>query len=138
MKRNQPVHEIMSPDPVTVHQQQKVSEVHKLLSERNIHHVPVIDGKRLIGLISSNDLLRVSWGDTDKQDPRQFDALLDTLTIRQVMREDIVTITRGDTVRKAAELLAQGGYHCLPVLDGEDLVGVLTTTDIIKYLLEQY
>jgi CBS domain-containing protein len=138
MKHNEPVHTIMAADPITVHEKQKLSDVHRLIVERKIHHVPVVSGKRLIGLISANDLLRVSWGDVYKQDPRMVDALLDTLTIRDVMQEDIMTLRRDDTVRKAAELLAQGEYHSLPVVEDEELVGMVTSTDIIKYLLGQY
>ena len=139
MKHNVPVHEIMAADPVTVHEKQKLSEVHRLIVDRKIHHVPVVSGRRLIGLISATDLLRVSWGDVNKQDPRQVDALLDTLTIRDAMQEDVVTVRRTETVRRAAELLAQGEYHSLPVLDDdEQLVGVVTSTDVIRYLLEQY
>lgn len=138
MKHNEPVSKIMTQGPATVHEKQKVSEVRQLITERGIHHVPVVSGERLIGLISSTDLLRVSWGDTYKQDPRQVDALLDTLTIRDVMQEDIVTLGETDTVRHAAELLAQGEYHSLPVVSGGNLVGMLTSTDVIKYLLSQY
>lgn len=139
MKHNEPVQKIMAADPVSVHEQQKVSDVHHLIVERKIHHVPVVSGRKLIGLISANDLLRVSWGDVNKQDPRQVDALLDTLTIRDVMQEDLVTLRRHDTVRRAAELLSQGEYHSVPVLDDDDeLVGMVTSTDVIKYLLDQY
>jgi CBS domain-containing protein len=139
MKHNVPVHEIMSAAPVTVHEKQKVSDAHRLIVERKIHHVPVVSGQRLIGIISANDLLRVSWGDVNRQDPRMVDALLDTLTIRDVMQEDVVTVRPHETVRRAAELLAQGEYHSLPVVDDdEQLVGLVTSTDVIKYLLEQY
>lgn len=139
MKHNEPVHKIMATDPLTVHEKQQLSDVHHLIVERKIHHVPVVDGKRLIGLISGNDLLRVSWGDVNRQDPRQVDALLDTLSIREVMQEDVVTMKRSDTVRRAAEILSQGEYHSVPVLDDEGLlVGMVTSTDLIEYLLEQY
>jgi CBS domain-containing protein len=139
MKHNEPVHKIMATDPVSVHEKQKLSDVHHLIVERKIHHVPVVSGRKLIGLISGNDLLRVSWGDVNRQDPREVDTLLDTLTIRDAMQEDVVTVRRHDTVRRAAELLSQGEYHSLPVLDDDDaLVGMVTSTDLIKYLLEQY
>lgn len=139
MKHNEPVHKIMAADPVSVHEKQKVSDVHHLIVERKIHHVPVVSGRKLIGLISATDLLRVSWGDVNKQDPRQVDALLDTITIREVMQEDIVTMRRHETVRRAAELLSQGEYHSLPVLDDDgELVGMVTSTDLIRYLLDQY
>lgn len=138
MKPDEPVATLMSPAPLVVTADQKPSEVRKLLHEHGIHHVPVVDGKRFIGLITTNDLLRVSFGDTYKQDERMVDALLDTMTTRQVMQEDILTIQKGEPVRRAAELLADGSFHSLPVLDGEELVGVVTSTDLIRELLELY
>ena len=139
MKHNEPVHKIMAADLVSVHEKQKLSDVHHIIVERKIHHVPVVAGGRLIGLISATDLLRVSWGDVNRQDPRQVDALLDTLTIRDAMQEDLVTMRRTDTVRHAAEILSQGEYHSVPVLDDEGmLAGMVTSTDLIKYLLDQY
>ena len=110
MKHNVPIHEIMTADPIAVHEKQKLSEVHRIIVERKIHHVPVVSGRRLVGLISATDLLRMSWGDVNKQDPRQVDVLLDTLAIRDVMQEDIVTMRRNETVRRAAELLVQGDF----------------------------
>ena len=139
MKRNESITHIMSADPVTVHEGQKLSEVRKALQEHKIHHIPVVSGRRFIGLISSSDLLRVSYGDTYTQDPRTLDALLDTMTIREVMAEDVLTVTTHATVRDAAEKLANGSFHCLPVLTDEgELAGVVTSTDVIKYLLAQY
>lgn len=139
MKRNESITHIMSPNPVTVHEGQKLSEVRRALQEHRIHHVPVVSGRRFVGLISSSDLLRVSYGDTYTQDPRTLDALLDTMTIREVMAEDVLTVTKHATIREAAEKLANGSYHCLPVVDDEgNLAGLVTSTDLIKFLLEQY
>lgn len=139
MKRNESITHIMSPNPVTVHEGQKLSEVRRALQEHKIHHVPVVSGRRFIGLVSSSDLLRVSYGDTYTQDPRTLDALLDTMTIREVMAEDVLTVTTHATIREAAERLANGSYHCLPVIDDHgDLAGLVTSTDLIKFLLEQY
>ncbi|MEX1368288.1 MAG: CBS domain-containing protein [Nannocystaceae bacterium] len=139
MKHRDPVHKIMATNPLTVHEKQKVSEVHQLMVERKIHHVPVVSGTRLIGLISATDLMRVSYGDVNAQDPRAVDVLLDTYTIRDVMAEDVLTVGSSDTVRTAAEHLARGDFHSLPVLDDDgSLVGMVTSTDLIKYLLDQY
>lgn len=139
MKHRDPVHKIMTTNPLTVHEKQKVSEVHQLMVEHKIHHVPVVSGTRLIGLISATDLMRVSYGDVNAQDPRAVDVLLDTYTIRDVMAEDVLTVGSGDTVRTAAEHLARGDFHSLPVLDDDgSLVGMVTSTDLIEYLLDQY
>ena len=139
MKRNESVSHIMSTNLVTVHLGNKLSEVHALLRERKIHHVPVVSGTRFVGLLSANDLLRVSWGDPYSHDPREIDTLLDTQNIRDVMQEDVKTVLPNATVREAAQALVQGSFHGLPVVDANgDLVGLITSTDLIRYLLDQY
>ena len=138
MKQNEPVSKIMARDPITVHEKQKLSDVRKLITEHGVHHVPVVSGKKLIGLISATDLLRVGYGDISKIDPRAFDTALDTMTIRETMVEDIATVQHNDPIKQAADILATGRFHSLPVLEGEDLVGVVTSTDLIKFLRELY
>jgi len=139
MKRNESVSHIMSTNLVTVHLGNKLSEVRALLRERKIHHVPVVSGTRFVGLLSANDLLRVSWGDPYSHDPREVDTLLDTQDIRDVMQEDVKTVLPTATVREAAQALVQGSFHGLPVVDANgDLVGLVTSTDLIRYLLDQY
>ncbi len=138
MKRNEKVSHLMTAEPLTVHEKQKPSEARALLHEHNIHHIPVVRGTKFIGLISANDLLRVSYGDSFAQDTRTVDALLDTLTITQVMVEDIVTKPSTATIREVAETLANGSFHCIPIVDDGDLKGVVTTTDLIRFLLAQY
>jgi predicted transcriptional regulator len=60
------------------------------------------------------------------------------LTIEQVMRSSIRTINADATIKEAAEIFASEEFHALPVIEGDKLVGIVTTTDIINYLLEQY
>lgn len=139
MKRSERITHIMSGDPVTVHEANKLSEVRKLLEERKIHHVPVVSGRRFIGLLSATDLMRVSYGDVYSQDIRTVDALLDTMTIREVMSEDVVVARPTTTIHEAAEMLATGAFHSLPIVDeAGELVGIVTSTDLIRYFLAQY
>ncbi len=129
----------MTRDPVTVHTKNRLSQVREALKTHKVHHIPVVSGSRFIGLVSSSDLLRVSFGNTYSQDARAIDALLDTMTIREVMAEDVLTVRPDATVREAAEKLATGSFHCLPVVDEEgDLQGVVTSTDMIRQLLTAY
>ena len=59
-------------------------------------------------------------------------------TINQVMTKNITTIPSNATVREAAEFLVSKEFHALPVVEGEDLVGIVTTTDIIRHYLKHY
>lgn len=130
------VSSIMTRDPVVVTPEDKLSDVRKLISEHRVHHIPVVQGGRFVGLITTTDLFRMSFGNTYGQDPETVDALLDTYTIRDAMIEDVLTIQAGETIRRAAELLgSDGAYHCLPVLEGETLVGMVTTTDLVRIML---
>lgn len=138
MKRNEPITHIMTTDVVTVHLGQKLSDVHKAMTTGGFHHVPVLNGKKLIGLLSTTDLLRVSY--EYGTDPRQMDTVLDhTVSIEQLMQKYPVTLKKSQTVRDAVGVFAEGRFHSLPVVDeDENLLGLVTTTDVLRYMMEQY
>lgn len=138
MKRNEPVSKIMTSDIRTVHVGQKLSEVRRLLADNPYHHVPVVSGEKLVGIITATDMLRLSLA-IYGVDERAVDAMLDSQhTIESVMSTKLTTIKAKDTVRHAAGILSEGSFHSLPVVDGEKLVGLVTSTDLIRYLLAQY
>jgi CBS domain-containing protein len=129
----------MSTEILTVHAAQKVSEVHKLLADNRVHHVPVVNGNKLTGLISSTDMMKLSldaYGTPDSANTAYFDS---QFSIDDVMSSDLVTIKADDAIRSAAEMLSTGTRHSLPVVDDDGaLVGIVTTTDLVQYLLDQY
>lgn len=128
----------MSTDLITVHHGDPISKVRQLASMHGVHHIPVVTGDQLVGIISWSDILRVSFGDTFQADQRTVDATLDhTFTIEQVMKKNPVSLQETSTVRDAAEILAGGEFHAVPVVKGGKLVGIVSTTDLIKYLLDQ-
>lgn len=139
MKRNEPIKTIMSSDVTTVNVTQKLSEVRRLMSEQGIHHVPVVSGRRLVGMISATDMVRLSFS-AYGADERAVDAMLDhEFSIEKVMQTDLVTIKTTETVRDATRILRAGQFHSLPVIDEEQaLVGIVTSTDLIRYLYDQY
>ena len=141
MKRNEPVSKIMSTGLITVHHGDPISKARQLLRDHGIHHIPVVDGHRLIGILSLADILRVSFGDAFGTDERTVDATLDhTLTIESLMNKSPRSLLKTASIRDAAEVLAKGEFHSVPIvdLDRETLVGMVTTTDLIRYLLEQF
>lgn len=138
MKRNEPVSKIMTRELQTVHVGQKLSEVRRMLAANPYHHVPVVSGDKLVGLISSTDMIRLSLA-IFGADQRAVDTMLDAShTIESVMTTKLSTIGAKDTVREAAELLGEGSFHSLPVVEDGKLVGMVTSTDVIRYLLAQY
>jgi CBS domain-containing protein len=129
----------MSRSVITAHHGDAISKVRALVREHGVHHIPVVNGDQLMGIISWTDILRVSFGDAFHTDERSVDATLDhTLTLEQVMQKNPVTLAETGTVREAAEILAANSFHALPIVSGSKLVGIVTTTDLIKYLLDQF
>ncbi len=135
MKRNESISKIMTTDLVTAHLGQKLSELRAVFSEGNFHHLPVVRGEELIGIVTATDIMRASFGTSASE----MDSTLDhTASLEAVMKKNPVTVSVTATVRDVAEKLATGAYHCVPVVDGTRLVGLVTSTDVIGYLLEQY
>lgn len=139
MRRNEPVSNIMSSQMLTVHTAQKVSEVYELLTENNIRHVPVVNGNELVGLISSTDMMKLSLDAYGTPDSASTEYLDSQFSITDVMSTELNTVKSDDSIRTAAEKLSTGAQHSLPVVDADGmLVGIVTTTDLINYLLDQY
>ncbi len=133
---NQPVHAVMTRDPACVHPTQHLSVVRHAMMAAHGHHVPVIDEGRFIGLLAPSDLLRVLPGDAYERAPESLDPLLDRVSVRTAMQEDVVTIGPDATLREACARWLQGGFHCLPVVDaGGALRGLVTTSDLMRALL---
>jgi len=139
MKKNEPISKIMSAEVVTVHQGQKLSDVRHIICESDIHHVPVVDGKKLVGLISYTDLMKLNIV-ISGADERTIDAIVDQqFTIQEVMVTELTALNATDTVRQASKILSEGNFHSVPVVDKQNqIVGIVTMTDLIRYLNDQY
>ncbi len=137
MKKRTPVSKIMTKDVISVNSTNNLSDVVQIFKERNIHHIPVVSGEKLIGMISKSDIERISFV-TDTNGEQANTSVYSMLNLEQVMTKQLETVQSDDQIRDAANLLARGKYHALPVIENEKLAGIVTTTDVINYLLEQY
>jgi CBS domain-containing protein len=138
-RRDDPLELIVTGVPVTVGPEQTLADVHALFEREKIHHLPVVQDGRFLGILSVNDLWRVFGADPYQlQDPATVDSVLSKVLVRDAMQEDVVTVQRTETLYRGAELLRDGSFHALPVLDGDKLVGMLTTTDLIDCLLSLF
>lgn len=122
------VSRIMTENPATVSPGSSADMVRQELERGGLHHLPVVDEGRVVGIVSSADLMKLYLLDGA--------AALRAATVAQIMAADPVVIDSGSTMRKAAEVLAGGGFHALPVVDADHtLVGIVTSSDLIIALL---
>lgn len=139
MRRNEPLKQVLSTDVISVQKGQLVSEAYRKLMDEPFHHLPVMDGDVPVGIITASDLFRLVW-DVDATDERTVMALLDGMhSLESVMQSEVRTLSTDATVRDAAEALATGDLHSVLVLDGDGkLAGIVTSTDLIRFLRDQF
>jgi CBS domain-containing protein len=139
MKKNETITNIMKSDMTTITLMNTLSQVRAIFLELDAHHLPVVEGKKLIGLLSYTDLQRIDSGELYKQDPKKADVLLDNLSsIKETMTKGLTTLTSQATVRDATEVLANSHFHSIPILENDELVGIITSTDLLRYYLKRY
>lgn len=110
-----------------------------MFNQNSIRHIPVVSGNDIIGILSLTDLLRVSFVDAYGSNESDVDtAVYNVLSIEQVMVKQLVSVSSTQTIREVAEVLVKNEFYALPVVDNNKLVGIVTTTDLLNYLLEQY
>ena len=138
MKKREPITHIMSTDVVSVHPKQTLWEVKELFEKQNIRHVPVLNGKEIVGIVSLTDLMRVTYG-VAKEDIDQNQAVYQSVFAEEAMTPSPDVVSDEATIRDVAELLVNKGFHAVPVVSqAGELKGLVTTTDLIRYLIEQY
>ena len=139
MKKRTPVSVIMSKNVITLSSTDDLIFAEKLFKREKIRHIPVVSGSEIKGMLSYTDLLRISFADAADEDEKNVDTVVyNMFTIDQVMAKKLVTVNSLSTIKEVAEILAKKEFHALPVVDNNELVGIVTTTDLINYLLEQF
>lgn len=140
MKKREPISTIMTTNVITLNNNNDTLETaEKLFKKHKIRHIPVVSGQTIKGMLSYTDLLRISFADAVDEDTDTVDTVVyNMFDIEQVMAKNLVSVSSTTTIKEVAEVLASKEFHALPVIDDNKLVGIVTTTDLIKYLIAQY
>lgn len=139
MKQRVPVSQIMTTNLETLTVNQSLYEAEKMFKKHGIRHIPVVEGKKIVGVLSYSDLLKISYADVTEGEEEVEAVVYDMFTIPQVMAKTPLTVTADTTVKEVVEILSKETFHSLPVVENNgELVGIVTTTDLLNYFLEQY
>ncbi len=139
MKKRALISEIMTKDVITLNHKDDLETAERLFKSNRIRHIPVVSGEHIIGMLSYTDLLRISFADAVEDDETSVDTVVyNMFTIEQVMAKKLTSVSSNTTIKEVAEILAEKEFHALPVVDNDKLVGIVTTTDLINYLINQY
>ena len=128
--RDTSIDRIMTTEPVMIGPGDSAAKARELLETSGIHHLPVVENGKLVGIVSSADLLKLYLLDEDVP-------LSALATVSQIMELNPVVLATTATLRDAAQKLMGGGFHALPVVDADrNLVGIVTSVDLIDALLK--
>lgn len=130
------VRDFMATHPQVLGRNDTLDLAEDIMTMGRIRHLPVLDGGELVGIISQRDMFRSAAvtalgfeADTQK-------ALVKTIRIKEIMTEKVVTISPDATVKEAARIMIDKKIGCLPVVQGMKLIGIITETDILRYVVE--
>ena len=130
----------MTKNIVTVNLKDLISVAKQKMDSLSVNHIPVLEEKKLKGMISRIDILRYSDSEAYKIDEREESVAIDQhLTIEKIMATNMTVLSEDDTVRAAVKVLTTSAFNSLPIVNAEnELVGLVTSKDLLGYLLEQY
>lgn len=131
------VKEVMTKDIVTIGADEKLSKASELMEKNHFRHLPVVEGDKLIGILSKTDLLRLGFNDTLGDLESQIGAnLYDLLNVGQVMVAHPMFIGENMSLSEASEKMIEEQFHALPVVnDANELSGIITTSDALKHYI---
>jgi len=131
------VGERMRRNPITVTEDVGVGEALRIMRENKIRRLPVLDRHgKLIGIVSEKDLLQASPSPATSLSIFELNYLLSKLTVKKVMGSPVITVDEQTPLEEAARIMADNRIGGLPVMRGDELVGIITETDLFKIFLE--
>lgn len=139
MKKGTPISTIMTKNVITLNTSDNLERAEHLFRKHHIRHIPVVMESKIIGMLSYTDLLRISFADAVYEDEEEVDSTVyNMFSLEQVMAKNLISVTSDTIVKDVAEILSKKEFHAIPVVDDGELVGMVTTTDLINFLLQQY
>lgn len=125
------VRDLMTRELVTLGLEASVAEALQLCRERRIRHVPIVENEELVGIVSDRDLREASPA---ADDPNREEAIQD-LRVGDIMNQEVVTVHPQDPTGYAAKEMYERKLDALPVIDEQDLIGIVTSTDVMRALV---
>lgn len=127
----------MTKNPVTVTVDTSIEEALQLMRERRVRRFPVLNKQdNLVGIVSEKDLLYASPSPATSLSVYEIPYLLSKIKMRDLMTQDVITVTTDTPLEEAARIMADNKIGGLPVVTGKKLVGIITETDMFKIFLE--
>jgi len=135
------IREKMQKNPITIGPDASFYEARAIIRDKGIRHLPVVDKHlHLVGLVTDRDIREAAPSDATTLSVHELHYLLGKLKVSAFMtpRNELITITRDTIIEKAVQLMHDHKIGCLPILDGEKLLGLITETDVLDLFVDLF
>ncbi|MFN8471563.1 MAG: CBS domain-containing protein [Anaerolineae bacterium] len=130
------VRDWMTKDVMTVDSKTTLPEAHRIMKERKIRRLPIVDQRgRLVGIVTRGDVREASPSDATSLSIYEVHYLLAQLTVDSIMTKDPVTVTPDTPIKDAARIMLDRKISGLPVVQDGHIVGIITESDIFEGLI---
>jgi CBS-domain-containing membrane protein len=129
---DRPVSEVMQREVATLEASERLDLADDIMRLGRVRHMPVVDGNRVRGIVSQRDLFAASLSKTIDFEPTERRAFLHAIDVSEVMSQDVMSVSPDTTLREAARRILRHGIGCLPVVEDDTLVGLVTETDLLR------
>ncbi len=121
---NEAISTIMSTQLITLTPEDTLGKAREILLSKRVHHLPVVEGKKLVGMVTSWDMFKLGLSAAEYQNTK----------VHEVMTRKLATLEPDQHIGAAAEVLMEHLFHAVPIVnEAGDLVGIVTSYDILRY-----
>ena len=130
------IRDLMAQNPATLDRNETLDIPDAIMNLGRIRHMPVVEDGRVVGILSQRDLFRSALIAALGFGRKTTGTLIKTIQVKEVMSQDVITIAPNASVKEAARVMIEKKIGCLPVVENEKIVGLITETDILRYVTE--
>ena len=130
------VRDFMTKDVMTLQETDSLLDARMVLVRSSFRHIPVLNGRKLVGIVTEHDIRQHSPSLLTGVDQEEYNRVLETTPITRAMTKEPMTVVPDQPVFEAAQLLYSRRFGCLPVVENGELVGIVTTSDMLRLLVQ--
>jgi CBS domain-containing protein len=128
------VREIMSKDIEVVDRNDNLRTVEERMATKQLRHLPVLEQGEVVGIVTQRDLFKATMSSTMGYGEKAQQAYLQSVRVKEIMVYPVVTVAPDTPVAAAADMMMNKGIGCLPVVEDQQLIGIVTKTDLLRCL----
>ncbi len=127
----------MTPNPICGYPNMPVVEAQQVMQDHHIRHLPILDeDENLVGLVTLRSLMNAVPSDVSQFSPFVVNYILSKIQVHNIMVRDLITTSPDTTIEEAARVMADRKIGCLPVMEDDELIGIISDNDLFKIMVE--